>query len=128
MDRACRQIFAGSGLAGDQDGPVGRSRPADELINLLHSKGLADHAVLDVDHFIQAQVFAFQPCDIPRVLESDGRKAGYRREDARVVFGEQFETRGVHHCIDHPNRRPGYRQRAAGDFFLINGCRNESHD
>src|SRR5436189_5418791 len=81
MDRACRQIFAGSGLAGDQDGPVGRSRPADELINLLHSKGLADHPVLDVDHFIQAQVFAFQPCDIPRVLESDGGKAGL---DART--------------------------------------------
>src|SRR6059036_320806 len=92
VNRVCDQLFARAAGTEDQDGPLPRSNPADEAVDLLHPFTVANHPVLGVKEFVQALVLTFKPRDVPYVFESDGHRAGDGFEQFDMFSRKPFET------------------------------------
>src|SRR5438309_8877586 len=118
VNRVCDQLFARATGAEDQNGPLTRSNPADEAVDLLHPLTVADHAVLSVKEVVQAPVLTFKPGDVPYVFEGYGRRAGNGFEQFDVVSRKPFETGLCHLGIDHADLGAECCHRAADRLLL----------
>src|ERR1051326_8759500 len=88
----CDVLFAGPTRADDQNRPLARPDPAEYAIDLPHRLTLANHVVFSVKEFVQTPVFTFQPCDISRVFQSQGRRGGDGFEQLHVGARKPFGT------------------------------------
>ena len=121
MNGVRHQFLSRSAAAEDQDRRAGRSGSADELIDLLHLRTLAHHAVLHIYRFGQTPVLTLKPSNIARVLQSHGREAANRRKELHMRAGEKRPT-GRRLCgIDHSDSRVECGQRTADGLFSIGG-------
>src|SRR5207249_2267337 len=64
----------------------------------------------------------FQPCDIPRMLESNGCRAGDRLQEASVAAGEPLETVGGHGGIKQSDSRAGRHERETNHLVAVDGA------
>src|SRR4029077_10106197 len=76
VDGGGRQFLAGSTLAVNQNGGIGRSDPLDELIDLAHAGTVANHAVSESSRGAEALIFVSEKFELASVLKSNHREGG----------------------------------------------------
>ena len=102
MDGAGNQFLPRAALACNQHGRIGRRHFRDELIDLAHLFGLADHAVLNTDFLLQAAVLGPKPVDVPRAFERHRRQTADGREQLQMVLLE-FHLGSASVQVDNPS-------------------------
>ena len=93
VDGPRNQFFSRAAFPGDQDRRIAPGNSGNELIDVEHGLTLSDHAVVDVELFVQPAILTSQPLHMPRVLDSERSDVSQRRDQLEKVCVEVHARR-----------------------------------
>src|SRR5216684_4514111 len=136
---ASRELLPRPALAFDENRRVRRSRPSQELIDLLHARAFTHQAPFLADLDGQALIFLLQPLQPAGIVERDRGNARNRRQQLQVIFVETVggtdaveinaPDRTLKHRQRHTHQRPYLRARQAFHVPELLAARNiAAHD